>query len=456
MLSRVQRRWLWLGAGLLLRLALIYFPRPGDDDTGAYLELGRNLLHHGVYGMTADNGTIAPSLYRLPGYPVVLALFGGHLRIVEIVQSLMDLWGCWLLSLVVTRERGERAGEAALALGSLCLFTAAYAATPLTESLSIFAVCWGIYGFSEWRRVRERSSMLSMAGAAALAMLLRPDGALLTFALLTAIGWDCLRNGQWRRWMRESACLLALACLPLGVWAVRNYASFHVFQPLAPRHVNDPNERPNVGFYRWLRTWTVDYVSTGDIFWQVDGNPLYMRDVPPRGFDSAQQRAETERLFAAYNVRHVLTAEIDDDFAKLAADRVRAHPVQYYVEMPVLRAADMWLRPRGESFSLDMDWWRWQKHPAESAMAIALGLLNLGYVLLALVGWMRGRVPVGILLGSYLLLRCILLGGMENSEPRYSLEAYPVVIIAVACVFAERRRVQAVVAEPRLAAVVAS
>ena len=38
------------------------------------------------------------------------------------------------------------------------------------------------------------------------------------------------------------------------------------------------------------------------------------------------------------------------------------------------------------------------------------------------------------MLGGYITLRCLLLGTMENSEPRYSLECYPIFIVAAAAV----------------------
>jgi hypothetical protein len=44
-----------------------------------------------------------------------------------------------------------------------------------------------------------------------------------------------------------------------------------------------------------------------------------------------------------------------------------------------------------------------------------------------------------MVLGSYFVLRCVLLGTLENPEPRYSLELYPVVLIAAASL-AQRSR----------------
>ena len=82
-----------LAVGALLRALLLYFPRSGDDDTEVYAELGRNLLHHGTYGMFAD-GVLSPSLFRLPGYPLFFALLGGKVWLVLLVQCAVDLLGC--------------------------------------------------------------------------------------------------------------------------------------------------------------------------------------------------------------------------------------------------------------------------------------------------------------------------------------------------------------------------
>ena len=92
----------------------------------------------------------------------------------------------------------------------------------------------------------------------------------------------------------------------------------------------------------------------------------------------------------------------------------------------------MLLRPRTLEFGLDVFWWRWSEHPADSAWAILLGLLNLFYVAAAAWGFIRRRVPWPWMLGSYLILRFILLGAMENPEPRYTVQCFPILIVAAA------------------------
>ena len=443
-------RWagFWLLAGAILRAILISFPRAKDDDTDAYLELGRNLLHHGAYGFMDDH-VVSPALFRLPGYPIFLALLGGNDQLVFIVQSLIELAGCLLLALFLRRYVSEKAGLTVLALSATCFFTADYAACALTESLSIFAVAAAIYCLGELLRgspgappsaassLRVRRSwpkLIPLAACASLAMLLRPDGALLTISIAIALVVYGRRSGGFR-----TAILFGLlACVPLVPWTIRNAVTFHVFQPLAPRHVNDPGERVNFGFYRWLRTWSVDFETTGLIFWKIGTETISMQDIPPRAFDSDAQHAETAQLVAAYNLKKDVDPVLDDRFAALARTRIETHPLRYFVWVPAMRIADMWLRPRTEGLDLPMTWWRWSEHPKESAICIALALLNLFYIVAAIGGAFR-KPPLAIFLGTYVLLRCILLGTLENPEPRYSLEAYPIVFVLAAVCFASTK-----------------
>ena len=63
-------------------------------------------------------------------------------------------------------------------------------------------------------------------------------------------------------------------------------------------------------------------------------------------------------------------------------------------------------------------------------LALGLGVINLLYVGGAIAGGVRGR-PIAWM-GMFVLfvvLRSLFLGTLENPEPRYTLECYPVVIL---------------------------
>jgi hypothetical protein len=458
------RRWLlWAAAGLLLCLLFICFPRPVDDDTSDYLELGHNLLHHGIYGL-GSGADISPTLYRLPGYPIFLGLFelmfariwpGVWMNAVFVVQAILSVTGCLLLACFARRHLSGLAAEVALALAVLCPFTSVYTGIAMAESLSIFAVALGIYAAGRALAAQQagKHDLLALvcAGcASSLAMLLRPDGAILCIVLAAGLFGYTLRarfgieglRPALRRALAATALFCLVALLPQSVWTLRNWNQFHAFQPLAPRYINDPGTRYNAGLDRWYRTWTVEYVNTANVVWNMGSDRIDLADLPPRVFDSPWQRQQTLDLIADYNRTYSVCAELDARFAALAADRVRSHPFRYYVTLPLLRVADMLLRPRTEAFYLDVFWWRWSEHPGQTSWAILLGLINLGYVAAAAWAFLRGRVPWAWMLGGYLVLRFLLLATMENPEPRYTLECFPIFIVAAAAALTSRHEVR--------------
>ena len=123
-------------------------------------------------------------------------------------------------------------------------------------------------------------------------------------------------------------------------------------------------------------------------------------------------------------------------FAALADERIRHAPLRYYVWLPLVRIADMWLRPRTETLPSDTRWWEFNDDPQWSTLAVGLGIVGLIYIALAAAGLARGwklaylALPLG-----FVILRSVFLGTLENPEPRYTLECYPVVILLASIVF---------------------
>ena len=231
--------------------------------------------------------------------------------------------------------------------------------------------------------------------------------------------------------------LVALgATAPLIPWTVRNLHTLHRFEPLAPRYANDADEPVLTGFNRWTKTWIADYVSVEEIYWNVPGQNIDLNRLPRRAFDSVAQRDLTRELFSEYNDSHDMPPELDIRFAALAAERIHAARLRYYVWLPCLRIADMWLRPRTELCNADPRWWEFNDERRWLALSLAFGVINLCYVLMAGAGFLRSRDFFGIgLFVLFLLLRSAFLGTLENPEPRYTLEMYPAVIVLASSLF---------------------
>ena len=429
-------------AALALRLVFFLWFARVTNDSLIYGDITKNWLQHGVYGLSAPEGP-APTYIRLPGYPLFLALvfsvFGmEHYRAVLFLQVFIDIATCFLIADVARRLLSDRTAKAAFLLAALCPFLANYAGSALTETLEIFftalAFDLALRGLSDWARLRLWASC---GLAVAAAILLRPDGGL----VLAAIGFYLLfilitraRAGQAVLpvfWAGVVFSLVAIA--PLVPWTLRNLHTIHRFQALAPRYANEEDNQVPVGFNRWVKTWIADYVSTEELYWAVPGAPLDASKLPARAFDSPAQQEQTEKLLDDYNQSNSVTPEIDARFAALAAERIHRSPLRYYVWLPVLRVADMWLRPRTELLPCDTRWWEFNDDWQWSVVAVGLGAIGVFYVLMAALGIARtGLVPgLGLLL-VFLILRSLFLGSLENPEPRYTLEMYPVVMVLAA------------------------
>jgi hypothetical protein len=460
-----------LAGGAAMRLMMLKAIPQIIGDSLLYGNLAKNILD-GRFAITDTSGVAHETLIRLPGYPLFLAacfrLFGpDNYNAVSYVQIAMELAGCLLLADFVRQVASEKAALWTLGLAALCPFTASYAVAPLTETPTLFTIALALWAMARFHARPGWTSALAFTFAVTFAALLRPDGALVGVALVPALAWGLLwrtsgaeaqdkgTSGSARLkscsdtfWSRNRAsappasreagnrpslfALLrmglvcaVLAILPFCLWTVRNWRVFHVFEPLAPRYATDPGEALNPGWQRWVKTWCLDFVSTSDIYWNVPGSALDLTKLPSRAFDSSAQYAQTAALAADYSDNgQDLSPELDARFAALAAERVKSHPLRYYLWLPLGRLADMSLRPRVENLNIDLDWWVYSHHYSETRFSWAYAALNAGYLLLALAGLcFRPRYWPWMVL--YFVLRSALLMTIEAPEARYTLECFP-------------------------------
>jgi hypothetical protein len=428
-------------AALALRLFFVLkFPHV-TADSNLYADLAKNWLLHGVYGITADEHVISPSFVRLPGYPgflaLVFAIFGlDNYRAVFFLQALVDLGTCFAVADLAKRI-SERAAKAAFVLTAFCPFLAVYAAAALTETLEIFftalAMNFAIIGLSNLEEEGLRPWLASGTCVAA-CILLRPDGGILLAAIGAYLGFLLFRvRGTGRQAIlivRAGIVLVCCALVPLVPWGLRNYHTLHRLEFLAPRYANELEEFVPMGFNRWTKTWIADYVSTEEIYWNVPGKKIDPGNLPSRAFDSERQHVDTVALLDEYNLALHVTPELDARFAALAQERIRSHRMRYYVWLPLVRIADMWLRPRTELLPPDSRWYEFDDDRRWIVLAVGLGVLNLLYILAAIAGLVRGSPIAWVGLGlSYIVLRSLFLGTLENPETRYTLECFPAVIV---------------------------
>lgn len=444
-------------AGLALRLLFaLKFPVL-EGDGQVYAQYAGNWLHHGILG-PLDNGVPVPSCIRLPGYPAFLAaifaLFrSDNLHNVLRVQVFIDMATCYVVARGAFKLFSASAARWAFWIAALCPFTANYVAMPLTETLSI---CFSAVAlFAAARLARELTSAsntpvsfkddgqvrnasveagISIAGA----VLLRPDGGLLLISSTLVMAWLLLKArknsasiSRMRKIVVAGMVVGAIALAPLVPWTVRNWRDVHVFQPLAPRYANAPDEYVPTGVNRWVKTWLIDYQSVEDVYWKIstepDAEPVDVSALPMHAFNSAEEYARVAKLLDDYDSAKRLTPELDARFEAIARERIRAHRFAYYFSLPLTRMLDMWFRPRTEMLPIDHYWA--PEDPIERTISWSFIALN---ALLVTSGiWGMARAPKDAawkMLVAYVVLRSLFLTSLENPEPRYVLECFPVMI----------------------------
>ena len=408
-----------------------------------YGDIAKNWMDHGIYGLTHDTG-ILPTWIRLPGYPAFLVvcfkLFGReHYHAVLLAQIAVDIVGCFFIADLARRTLSERAARYAFLLAAVCPFTANYIAAPLAETLSIFcaavALDCAVAGFMAVERAQRAWDAWLVCGVAlAAGILVRPDGGILLAAVGLFLLWRIWRQpDQRQRLFWAGALLVVISLAPLVPWTVRNWRDFHKFEPLAPRYASDPDEFVPTGFDRWVRTWIAEYASTEEIYWQIPGAEVDFRKLPSRAFDNAGEYQRTKAIFQDYANTDFVGPELSARFNALAQERIERHPLRYYVWLPALRIADMWLRPRTEMLPLNTRFWEYADDTQDCVLATLWGALNLLFLIPAAMALWRGPRPQYLaLMLLFVLLRSAFLGTLENPEPRYTLECYPVVLVLAA------------------------
>src|ERR1700752_404892 len=500
----MKRRWLIYVVLILLALSFRLFialrlPNDEPDDGRVYSQIARNIIEQHVYSH-ASEPPYDPSLIRLPGYPLFLAviykIFGaGNNTAVRVAQAVIDTGTCVLIALValewaIEEERKHRAALLAFALAAVCPFTAIYVATILTEVLTNFLAVAMVLAatFAFKATVRKRALVWWMITGlfAGLAVLFRPDSGL--FA--AAIGGTLILSAfpAFRR-IREAvlfAAVFSLAfCLVLVPWTIRNRRVFHVFQPLAPAHAEMAGEFVPRGYLLWVRTWLDDSRYVGPALWALDMRPMRTSDFPDSAFDSDDERERVAALLNKYNhpddeesaeeqasaddddqgddessneeeqpeqpeqpeeTNVEMTPEIDAGFAQIGHERVAHSRLRYYIVLPLKRAATLWFDTHSQYYPFngellpleDLDYDIHQQY----WLPLFPGLTWI-YSLLGLIGgWLlwRSRDPNArrwLLLAVLLIfLRLGFFATLENPEPRYTVELFPFLTILASAVAA--------------------
>jgi len=452
--------------GLALRLFFIlHFPFYSGD-TAYYEELARNWLYHGVYGFYS-HGQLVASDARAPGYPAFLAgiyfLAGTGRMAVMLAQAFVDLATCVLAAGIAYRLAADspdgtrtRVAAAALWLTALCPFTANYAAVPLTEVLATFFTTLALLIFLSPQgmvidrlasdRDLLRAARIWFAGGlvVGLGTLVRPETPLLLVAVLVALWLRYRHPANWKRMTLATLWMIVGLLLALAPWAARNSISVGRAQFLAPRYAETYGDVLPTGFYAWTKTWMFRFRDAYLFTWKLPSQPIEVNNLPSYAVDSPEELSRVASLLDRYNRAHSMTRSLDLEFAELARERVKRHPIRMYVWIPIERAAAMWFTPRITLLPFSGRFWplaeSYHYNPAEFEVTLGLTLLNIFYVGIALAAAWSCRANPGVLLiVVFIFLRTAFLTQLQTCEPRYVLVCFPALLAIAALLFGHFR-----------------
>jgi hypothetical protein len=414
--------------GLALRLLFaLRFPA-STGDSGLYLQLSRNWADHHVYGLWL-NGQLVPTDLRMPGYPAFLAgvalVLGRSIRAIVLSQAGLDLCTCILTAVLAAAlapsAARRRVAIAGLWLAATCPFLANYSAAVLTEVLTAFLTTAALVCFvlglkqetTEFRfgshplRITETMATCLGAFLTGVASLVRPEMPILLAVAGAVFALRWWRSLGWRKVVLSGTAMSVVFLLPLMPWAARNFITLHEMRISTPRYTTLPSEYAPVGYYAWTNTWLVRYRDVYLAIWKIEEEPVEIDDLPAAAFDSPQERERVAALLDTYNNSSKLdiSPELDREFAELARERTRRHPLRTYLWAPFGRALTLWFTPRTELLPIDGKFWpildTWEDSHASFLTTAGFGALGYLYPALALAGiWVARRYARTVSLAS--------------------------------------------------------
>jgi hypothetical protein len=229
--------------------------------------------------------------------------------------------------------------------------------------------------------------------------------------------------------------------LPLTPWAARNAVSLGRVQFLAPRYAETYGDVLPTGFYAWTNTWMYRFRDAYLFTWKLPSQQIELKDLPAYATDSPEEREHVSSLLDRYNRIPGMTLALDLEFAELARERSRRHPIRTYLWIPIERTAAMWFTPRITLLPYSGRLWppaeSWRSNPIDFEVTLGSALLNILYVGMAIAAAWSGRANPGILLIlAFIIIRTAFLTQLQTCEPRYVLVCFPALLAVGAQLFA--------------------
>ena len=198
-------------------------------DSYGYLRLADTIVTKGVFGIKNEDGTLSYDMFRTPGYPLLLAIVNGILKIrldgVVLLQIVMTLLAAW----ITYRTALEIDPRIALLSMAIILFDppiTIFSLTILTESLFLLLIAIFMLNFTLYLKHKKAVFIVLSAIILATATYVRPIGYYLGFAIFFFILYASKGKDFWKH-LKYAVIFIVIVYSIIGLWQVRNYIRCH-------------------------------------------------------------------------------------------------------------------------------------------------------------------------------------------------------------------------------------
>ena len=200
-----------------------------QSDAKGYHELAVTILRHGRFAFDANT---PPDALRTPLYPAMIAavyaLVGPAPWVVLLAQAIVDTVSCGLLSVLVGRVIGRRAGLLAGGFYAINPILVMYCSTLMSDIPFVFLCVLSLWFLSAAvapGRSAAGTRAAALAGLAiGLAALTRPVAAFAPIAAAIALLVCCWR--RWRTFAVRAVAMVGVFALAVSPWLIRNVVTF--------------------------------------------------------------------------------------------------------------------------------------------------------------------------------------------------------------------------------------
>jgi hypothetical protein len=225
--------------------------------------------------------------------------------------------------------------------------------------------------------------------------------------------------------------------LPLAPWATRNAVNLGRVQFLAPRYAETYGDVLPTGFYAWTKTWMFRFRDAYLFTWKLPSQPIEVKNLPSYAVDSPEEFSRVASLLDRYNGGQGMTRTLDLEFAELARQRAKRHPIRTYIWIPIERAAAMWFTPRITLLPYSGRLWplgeSYHTNPIDFEVTLGFAILNVIYVAIFLAAAWIWCANFGVsLIVAFIVIRTAFLTQLQTCEPRYVVVCFPALLAVAA------------------------